>query len=201
MAALATTLKPAALGRPRDARKTEQILHAARDLMLEQGIQVTIEQIARAGGVSRDAVYRRWPTRRDVVITVAMQCLSEAVPIPQTGCLRDDLLAMMTAGSQGLAGAFGRLYRSLIAEAERDASWEPVLLAAHQQRRIDTAIVLDRAEARGELPSRVDRDLLIDMISGVIWYRALVARSPMPEGDLPDLIERTLLAFGVRGER
>jgi hypothetical protein len=61
--------------------------------------------------------------------------------------------------------------------------------------------VLDRAEARGELPSRVDRDLLIDMISGVIWYRALVARSPMPEGDLPDLIERTLLAFGVRGER
>jgi AcrR family transcriptional regulator len=198
--ALVNAVEPAALGRPRDARKTEQILQAARELVLEQGINVTIEQIAAAAGVSRDAVYRRWPSRRDVVITVALQCLSDAVPIPDTGSIRGDLLSIMTAGAQGLAaGPFGRVYRSLLAEAERDPSWEPVLLAAHQQRRAVTAVVLDRAKACGEVPPGADSELLIDMISGVLWYRILVVRTPLPKRQLPELIDRALAAFGVQG--
>jgi len=198
---LASTLESSALGRPRDSRKTEQILAAARELVLQQGIGVTIDQISRAAGVSRDAVYRRWPTRRDVVVTVALQLLTEQVPIPDTGSLREDLISVMTAGVQGLAsGSFGRVYRSLIAEAERDPSWEPVLLAAYQQRRETTAVILDRATARGELASSADGQLLIDMIAGVLWYRVLVIRDPTPEGDLPVLVDRSLAAFGITGQ-
>lgn len=183
-------------GRPRDAQKTERILEAARDLVLEQGIHVTIDQISRAAGVSRDAVYRRWPSRRDVVMVVALQCLAESVPIPDSGSLREDLVQVMTAGSEGLAsGAFGRVIRSLIAEAERDHEWEPVLLAAHQQRRSDTAVLVERAQARGELPAMVDGELLVDLIAGVLWYRVLVAREPMPAAQLPALVDRVLVAF------
>lgn len=187
---------PSGLGRPRDAQKTEQILQAARELILEKGINVTIDEISRAAGVSRDAVYRRWPSRRDVVMVVAMQCLAETVPIPDTGSLREDLIRVMTAGSEGLAsGSFGRVIRSLIAEAERDPEWEPVLLAAHQQRRSDTAVLLERAQARGELASTVDGELLVDLIAGVLWYRVLVARDPMAPGALPGLVDRALSAF------
>jgi len=197
-AELASTLEACAVGRPRDTAKTQQILRAAQELILEQGISITVEQIARAAGVSRDAVYRRWPTRRDVIITVAMQCLSEAVPIPDTGSLREDLMRLMTAGAEGLVtGTFGRVYRSLMAEAERAPSWEPVLLAAHRQRRAATAVIMERAVARGELPAHADPELLIDMISGVLWYRVLVVRHGEPAHDLPALVDRVLASFGV----
>ena len=197
-AQLATTLEPSTVGRPRDNQKTEQILRAARQLILDQGISVTIEQISQASGVSRDAVYRRWPTRHDVVATVALQLLTEAVPIPDTGSLRSDLHDVMTAGAQGLtSGPFGRVYRSLIGEAERDPRWERVLVAAHRQRRATTAIIVDRAKARGELAPTADGELLIDMIAGVLWYRVLVVRNPTPERDLSTLIDRALAAFSA----
>jgi AcrR family transcriptional regulator len=186
------------LGRPRDAGKTQQILDAARTLILQQGINVTIDQISRAAGVSRDAVYRRWPTRRDVVMTVAMQSLSETVPIPDTGSLREDLRRVMTAGAEGLvSGPFGRVIRSLIAEVERDPSWESVLVAAHDGRRSVTSVIVERAVRRGELPANTDGDLLIDMIAGVVWYRVLVVRKQTSSSDLDTLIKRVLRAFVV----
>jgi hypothetical protein len=104
----------------------------------------------------------------------------------------------MTAGAKGRAsGPFGMVYRSLLAAAERDPSWEPVLVAAHQQRRAVTAVIIDRAKARGELSSDVDGDLLIDMISGVLWYRVLVVRTPASRRQLLDLVDHVLVAFVI----
>lgn len=51
-----------------DARRNlEAILVAAREVFLEQGIDGSIEEIARRAGVGVGTVYRRFPTKEDLV--------------------------------------------------------------------------------------------------------------------------------------
>lgn len=72
------TATPSA-GRPRDPRIEEAVLAATRDLLAEHGYDgATIEAIAKAAGVSRPAIYRRWPTRAHVVFDAAF-------PVPDDG--------------------------------------------------------------------------------------------------------------------
>ncbi|MEV0143448.1 MULTISPECIES: TetR-like C-terminal domain-containing protein [unclassified Nonomuraea] len=41
--------------------------------------------------------------------------------------------------------------------------------------------ILDRAAARGEIPPDVDRELLIDVVYGVLWYRLMLNHAPLGE--------------------
>lgn len=195
MAQFATMLEQSSTGRPRDSLKTKQILDATRRLIVDQGIGVTIDQIARAAGVSRDAVYTRWPTRRDVIVTAALDLVTDEVPVPDTGSLRDDLLVLISAFAHGLTGGFGRVYRSMLAEADRDPLWQPVLVSVHQNRRAATAVILERGVARGELTSLQDGDQLLDFLAGILWYRFLISYDPKPEHDLAELVDRAVAAF------
>ncbi|MGQ5261192.1 TetR/AcrR family transcriptional regulator [Micromonospora sp. ZYX-F-536] len=55
-----------------DARRNqERIIAAARELFTEQGLQVTVPQVAERAGVGRATVYRSYPTKEDLVIAVA----------------------------------------------------------------------------------------------------------------------------------
>jgi hypothetical protein len=64
-----------------------------------------------------------------------------------------------------------------------------------QRRRDALAVILDRAQARGDLPLQLARDTVADVVFGVIWYRLLASREPL--GDrLAGEIASTLAAPG-----
>ena len=44
------------------------------------------------------------------------------------------------------------------------------------------SLILDRAQARGELAADTDLDVLIDVILGPFAYRKLLAHTPIDEG-------------------
>ena len=57
-----------------DARRNrEQIICAARELFLEQGIHASLEEIARRAGVGIATLYRRFPDRYTLVQQVALE--------------------------------------------------------------------------------------------------------------------------------
>ncbi|MEW9553401.1 TetR/AcrR family transcriptional regulator [Nonomuraea sp. NPDC050783] len=51
-------------------RNRERLLHAARRLFADQGLDVPLEEIARAAGVSIGTLYNRFPTREALVEAV-----------------------------------------------------------------------------------------------------------------------------------
>lgn len=59
-------------------RNREQILHAAVDLMVEQGPGVPLETIARRAGVGIATLYRHFPDRTVLLRQVALDVLSQA---------------------------------------------------------------------------------------------------------------------------
>jgi hypothetical protein len=130
-----------------------------------------------------------------VIITAALELVTEEVPIPNTGSLRGDLLDLATAFAHGLTGGFGRVYRSILAEADRDPHWQPVLIATLQSRRAATAVILERAVERGELASVQEGNQLLDFIAGVLWYHFLIALDLQPEHDVAGIVDHALAGF------
>lgn len=56
-------------GRPRDADLDTAIIHATRQRLAEQGYsQISLSEIAAAAGTTRPSLYRRWPTKLDLVV-------------------------------------------------------------------------------------------------------------------------------------
>ena len=58
------------MARPKSI-EDEEILEAARQVFLEEGIQATTAAIAEHAGISEGTIYRRWPTKHDL-FTAAM---------------------------------------------------------------------------------------------------------------------------------
>ncbi|MDM7456455.1 MAG: helix-turn-helix domain-containing protein, partial [Tepidimonas sp.] len=61
-------------GRPLDARKDELILAAGRELLLSGGpAALTMDAVARASGVSKATLYRRWPHREALLESLVLR--------------------------------------------------------------------------------------------------------------------------------
>ena len=91
----------------------------------------------------------------------------------------------------------GPLYQGLIAAAQSD----PALSRAHIEQVIEPASVacrerLARAQERGEMRADADRQALIDLLYGAIYYRLLLHTRPLE----PEQIDAALdIAFeGLR---
>src|SRR6266545_1265378 len=61
-----------------DARRNrERLLTAARDALVDQGVDAPLEEIARRAGVGVGTLYRRFPDRQALLRDVALQVLSQ----------------------------------------------------------------------------------------------------------------------------
>jgi AcrR family transcriptional regulator len=78
-------------GRPRDASISERALAAARELLVQRGFDATtIQAVAEHSGVHASAIYRRWPSRIELIEEATFPGLSP-LSVQPTGDLRQDL--------------------------------------------------------------------------------------------------------------
>jgi len=76
------------------ARNAERLLRAAREVYGELGPDAPIEAIARRAGVGERTLYRRFPTKGDLISAALDEALSELARRGQeTGVVRADLVA------------------------------------------------------------------------------------------------------------
>jgi AcrR family transcriptional regulator len=84
-------------GRPRDVSIDIRALDAARQLLVEEGFAATtIQAVAERSGVHASAIYRRWPSRRELIEDAAFAALPASRARP-TGDLRHDLDQLLRA--------------------------------------------------------------------------------------------------------
>jgi AcrR family transcriptional regulator len=110
-----------------------------------------MDAVARRAGTNKNAIYRRWPTRAALAVAAYRQMFRDEGPLPDTGSLRDDTLALLRRGNRAWSSPVGAAQRSLLAGVADD----PQLLALIQERSNDAGSrlwleVLGRAVARGE---------------------------------------------------
>jgi AcrR family transcriptional regulator len=167
------------VGRPRSERAREAVLRASLELAGESGARVTMEGIAKRAGVSKETLYRWWPSKGEVMLEALAERGERAIPIPATGSLGGDLSAFMRATARALDRPTRRALRALAAEAAAEPAFaveaRDRFLA---RRRAALATVLERAVERGEL-SAERAAITLDLVFGSLWYRLIFEVGPL----------------------
>jgi len=168
-------------GRPRLPGTDSAILSAAYHLLEEDGYGgFSMEAVARRAGAGKATLYRRWNSGADLLFDALARQTAFIIPLPNTGKLELDLRQLLRASFKLLNTRTAKLLRSLMAEAQIDEGFKARFRDTFVfSRRAGVRSILEAAVNRGELPTHVDREILIDAIYGVIWYRLLIEHAPL----------------------
>ena len=168
-------------GRPLDPTISEAILDATLEVVAETGYaKLSIEAVAQRAGVHRPAIYRRWPTKLDLV-AAAINSITAAEPAPPTGNIRDDLVALVQELTVFLGGTPGaRFALQLMAEIALDGELAALVDSRTVRPRRDRARqILEHGIATGELRPGFDIELVNDLLIGSLYTRAIVGRTQL----------------------
>ncbi|MCM1972700.1 MULTISPECIES: TetR/AcrR family transcriptional regulator [Streptomyces] len=156
--------------------------------------RMSIEGIARRAGVGKTAVYRRWRSKLHLVLDVVSALAVQGLPTPDTGSLEGDLRLLYEVSSRALRHPVAsQILPDLQAEAARNPEIAEALQKALREGQDGVASgIVAAAEQRGELRAGIDHDLALDLISGPLYWRSVVIRSPkLPKDYLASLTRAT----------
>lgn len=187
-------------GRRRNEAVRQAILDAALRLLADaDGDPVTVETIARTAGVGKQTLYRWWPSKGAVLLEALTDRADQDVPAPDTGTLRGDLCATLTATFEvAQHEPWAPALRTLTREAARDAHLAELMRSYTESRRDVLRRLLERGRERGELPSGQDVDLMVDQVYGVFWYRFLLGHAPLDTETAVRLTDALLVQAGAQ---
>ena len=181
-------------GRPRSAEVDQAILAAAIRMLAEHGFDgLTMEGVASEAGVGKATLYRRWPSKIDLVLD-AIRSMKPMVDIPDHGDVRSDLIEMVTGAlSWGGHGDYTEVVSALMSELRRN---DELATVYRQQflapRRAESLRMIQRGIDRGEVRADVDLDLVLDMLIGTIVYRTTISGGELTEAVAERAVDQVL---------
>lgn len=177
----------------RSARVVRAVLDATLEELGSTGYRaLSIEAVAARAGVAKTTVYRRWPTRADLVRAAFAESAQRLTVVPDTGSLRDDLVLYYGSLVKKLSSPTGRsLVRVTFAESDDPELAELVRQVRVERKKLPQGLIA-RAIARGDVPPRLDAGYLLDALGGVIHYRVGVLGQTLARRELVNLVDRTL---------
>jgi AcrR family transcriptional regulator len=186
-------------GRPRDPDYDKVILNATLEMLFEKGYAgLTIGGVAARSGVGRPTIYRRWSSKAELVVAAMAQSVSLS-PIPDSGSLRDDLLAFQRQQVRMMDSPESRritagLVADLVANPELA---EPYFGDYIEPRRMSVWEALQRGIDRGELRADADFTLIYDLLLGPLFVRSVVRGEPLGPSLAEQTVDLILAAFGT----
>jgi AcrR family transcriptional regulator len=163
-------------GRPRDEAAGPAILAAARELVVAHGYEaVTTQAIAEAAGVGKQTIYRRWPTKAELVLEAFLAHAHSSVDVASQERLESALRSFLTRTFHAL-DVTGPAVRSLMAQAQTDEGFRQTFRTRFiAPRREALARAIEEASAReGVETSPGDVDAAVIALFGAVWYRLLL---------------------------
>jgi len=185
-------------GRPRSAEADAAILDAAIDAFIAGGWDgLSIEGVAAAAGVGKTTIYRRYPSRLDLILAAAEKLCEEKGAAPDTGTLRGDLRALADSYLRMVAETrAGHAIPAMVAATAKNTELAAAYRSFIGDRRRISAVPLARAARRGDLALDADPQLILDLLVAPLFYRTFVSREPLDDRYVDTLVDAVLRAFG-----
>ena len=187
------TADPCAEASPWSAREAELLAVTLR-LLQEHGYdQLTIDAVAGAAHASKATVYRRWPSKAELVLAAFIEGVRQVAVTPNTGTLRGDLLQLGEAcGQHGLEHA--STIRAVMVEVSRHPALNDALQEQFlKQRKAMLQHVLQQAVDRGEIAQDVVTDELWDLLPGYLIFRSIIPGRPPTRDTVRALVDGFLI--------
>jgi AcrR family transcriptional regulator len=174
-------------------RETE-LLTVTLQLLQEHGYDgLTVDAVAAAARASKATVYRRWPSKAELVLAAFIEGVRQATAPPNTGTLRGDLLRL---GEQVCAQAqqHASTMRAVLSEMSRN----PALSDALQREFVDDRkalmrLVLEQAIDRGEIDAGAVSDEVWDVLPGYLVFRFIIPGRPPTRRTVRALVDEVVM--------
>ncbi|EDY61373.1 MULTISPECIES: TetR/AcrR family transcriptional regulator [Streptomyces] len=193
------TAAPAQTASPR--RRGAVLERAILDAALEQLSTVgwnglTMEGVAAGAQTGKAAVYRRWPSKEDLVADALRAGLPRFEEAPDLGGVREDLLELCRQAREAMFSRPGSALRSVIHECDQTQAErfhavifngvvEPSVKLLRQ--------IITRGVGRGEVRPDAANDYVFDAIPAMMMYRSKMRGSEWDDQDVEEMIDRFML--------
>ncbi|MEV6246238.1 TetR/AcrR family transcriptional regulator [Streptomyces sp. NPDC051742] len=157
---------------------------------------LTMEGVAVGAQTGKAAVYRRWPSKEDLVADALQAGLPVLDEAPDLGEVREDLYELCRRVRDVMYSKPGFALRAVLHECDVESAERfhglIVTGVVEPSARLFSE-VLQRGISRGEVRADANDDLVLDVIPAMLMYRSKVCASEWPDAEIADLIDRIML--------
>lgn len=171
-----------------------ELLAVTLELLQEHGYdRLTVDAVAAQARASKATVYRRWPSKAELVLAAFIEGVRQVAVPPETGTLRGDLLRLGELVCQEARQHAGTI-RAVMVELSRN----PVLNEVMQrqflnQRKALIRHVLQQAVDRDEIDEAAINDELWDLLPGYLIFRTIMPTRPPTRRTVRALVDDVIL--------
>ncbi|MBF2066995.1 MAG: TetR/AcrR family transcriptional regulator [Calothrix sp. C42_A2020_038] len=185
-------------GRPRSEQSKDAILNTTWKLLQNVKVKdLSIEAIAREAGVGKTTIYRWWSSKAAVIVDAFMIHVTPEIEFTETESAVSALKEQLRLLIKAFAGDYGRIVAEIIAEGQADGD---ALKSFRDRfilpRREIAKAVIEKGMELGELDSKMNPELALDVLYGSIYYRLLIGHLPINENFAEHLLEIVLHGLG-----
>jgi AcrR family transcriptional regulator len=159
------------------------ICDAVFQLLAEVGYdKMTMDAVAARARASKATIYRTWPDKPSLVAETLRAKYAEGSPIPDTGSLRGDLMALLGMVCTASNSIEGEVMTGIVSAAVRDAELCDVVREfAFESKKAMHQHILDLAVARGEIATNEGYELLHEVIFAMISGHKITSNEPFDD--------------------
>lgn len=188
----------AAASSPWSPRETE-LLEVTLQLLQEHGYdRLTLDAVTSKARASKATVYRRWPSKAELVLAAFIESVRQVAVAPNTGTLRGDLLKIGVLICDQ-ARQHASTIRAVLVEVSRNPALKNVM--QHQfldQRKALIQKVLRQAVGRGEIADAVISNELWDVLPGYLIFRSIIPGRPPTHRTVQALVDDVVIPSLIR---
>ncbi|HKT05927.1 MAG TPA: TetR/AcrR family transcriptional regulator [Rugosimonospora sp.] len=188
------TVAQAPAGAPRSARH-QAIFDAVFALLGEVGYdQMSMDAVAARARASKATIYRAWPCKPDLVTEALVHRFGRVPEPPDTGSLRGDLIALMTAACDLAASQDGAVIAGVMSAAARNTElFQALNECVYDLKHAVHETIITRAVARGEVPEGTRSALLHEVMHAMVFTRMIWTAGPLDDGFVVHVVDDVLL--------
>ena len=183
---------------PREA----ELLAVTLELLGEHGYdRLTVDAVATTARASKATIYRRWPTKAELVLAAFVEGTRQVAVDPDTGTLRGDLLRLGESICAHVS-THASTIRAVLVEVSRSAELDAMMQEQFlDQRKALMSHVLAQAVDRGEIEASAITEDLWDVLPGYLIYRSVLTGREPSRCTIQDLVDDVLIPSLTRHNR
>ncbi|MET0594200.1 MAG: TetR/AcrR family transcriptional regulator [Polyangiaceae bacterium] len=132
------------------------------------------DDIAQSAGVAKTTIYRRWPTKVELVeAAIGEFGRSYDDDLPDEGSVRADMLVLLESAMKRLSTPEGRAIARMVTMEGADPEIDAICRKLKERSRKHRASLVVRAQKRGLLPKDADPALIVDSVFSLVMSRLL----------------------------
>lgn len=157
---------------------------------------LTMEGVAAGAQTGKAAVYRRWPSKEDLVVDALQAGLPKLDSAPDCGGVREDLLQLCRQMREAMFSRPGFALRAVLHECDSVTAerFHGVIFDGVIGPSVELIKeVVRRGVERGEVRAEATNPFVCDVIPAMMMYRSKVCGSEWGDEEFAELIDQVMV--------